>query len=194
MFIDYLTIQLAAAAAGLFFTAIYGGWYLEAPLEARRSWAWLFWVLGAILGLTALDTVLTWPLPGPYNIVFGEPALWFGSLLFAAGFAIYGSSDPLPLSLLASVGGLIILLCGVDILNDHLTSQPTLAFIAYLASGLGALLLPLGLRSRSVRPVVQILLVLSAVIFAVTGGGAYLQHAHDFAKWLPPLMRSGGAH
>lgn len=188
MFIDYLSVQLAAAAAGLFFAAVYGVFYIDSPLETKRSWATFFWVIGAVLMVTGLDTVTHWPLPGGYNIVFGEPALFFGAVLFGAGFGIRWGDNLVPISFAALVGGVINILISIDMLKYSMTREPVLAFWAYLTSGVGAVLVPpaIGLKGWAwLRWIVGILLVISAILFAITGIGAYLQHPHSFAKWKP---------
>ena len=44
---------------------------------------WAFGIVGLLLGATGLHLVLTWPLPGAYNIVMGEPG-FMSSQKFAA--------------------------------------------------------------------------------------------------------------
>lgn len=65
----------------------------------RRSidgWAWMFVALGFFLAVTGTHMTLTWPLkqiPGAGccavdNITFGEPAMFFGFLIFFGAIAI----------------------------------------------------------------------------------------------------------
>ncbi|MGC8612243.1 MAG: DUF981 family protein [Athalassotoga sp.] len=187
MFIDYVTIQLIAAASGLLFAGIYTLKYRSG--KSNSSWIYGFWMIGFILLVTGLDMIFTWPLPGSYNIIFGEPSVWFGALLIFIGVAIKNNSDLLPLALLSSAGGLINIVISVDILIYSMTQSPIIAFGGFITSGLGALMAPLGLKSKSIRWIIFILLVLSAIAFAVTGYGAYYQHASDFAHYLPPTMK-----
>ncbi|MGC8545803.1 MAG: DUF981 family protein [Athalassotoga sp.] len=187
MFIDYVTIQLIAAASGLLFAGIYTLKYRSG--KSNSSWIYGFWMIGFILLVTGLDMIFTWPLPGSYNIIFGEPSVWFGALLISIGVAIKSNSDLLPLALLSSAGGLINIVISVDILIYSMTQSPIIAFGGFITSGLGALMAPLGLKSKSIRWIIFILLVLSAIAFAVTGYGAYYQHASDFAHYLPPTMK-----
>ncbi len=188
MFIDYVTIQLISAASGLLFAAIYAIKF-EAPLKSRISWIYAFWMVGAIMLITGLEMIFTWPLPGAYNIIFGEPSVWFGMLLIVLGLAIRSDSDLLPVTLLFMIGGLINLVISGDILIYNMTQSPLLAFIGFLTSGIGAFLVPFGLKSKSVRWIIAILLIIAAVVFAVTGFGAYYQHAGDFAHWVPLTMK-----
>lgn len=189
MFIDYVTIQLIAAAAGLFFAGLYAIKF-ESPLKERMGFIYGFWMVGTILAITGLDMIFTWPLPGSYNIIFGEPAVWFGVLLIFLGFAIKTEVNLFPVTLLFSAGGLINLVISADILIYNMTQSPALAFVGFLTSGIGALIVPLGLKSKTSRWIIAILLIIAAIVFAITGFGAYYQHASDFAHWLPSTMKS----
>lgn len=189
MFIDYVTIQLIAAASGLLFAGIYSIKF-DTPFKSRVSWIYNFWMVGTILLATGLYMIFTWPLPGAYNIIFGEPSVWFGMLLIFLAFAIRAEVDLMPLTLLFSAGGLINLVISADVLIYNMTQSPTLAFVGFFTSGLGALLVPFGLKSKAVRWIIAILLIIAAVVFAVTGFGAYYQHASNFAKWIPLTMRT----
>jgi putative membrane protein len=188
MFIDYVTIQLIAAASGLLFAGIYAIKF-EAPIQYRKSWIYAFWMVGAILFITGLNTIFTWPLPGAYNIIFGEPSVWFGALLIFLGFSIRSDSDLMPMALISMAGGLINLVIAGDVLIYNMTQSPALAFVGFLTSGLGALLIPFGLKSKTLRWIIAIFLIIAAVIFAITGFGAYYQHAGDFAHWVPSTMK-----
>ena len=88
MFVDYLTVMMVAVVAGAVVTIVYGLMFLDAPLADQRPWGWAFGIVGLLLGVTGLHLVLTWPLPGAYNIVMGEPALYFGLVLLGTAFAI----------------------------------------------------------------------------------------------------------
>ncbi len=188
MFIDYVTIMLIAAASGLLFAGIYI-FKLEAPIESKMSWVYGFWMVGFIMLLTGLDMIFTWPLPGSYNIIFGEPSVWFGTLLIFLGFAIKAKSDLMPIALLSTAGGLINLVIAADVLIYGMTQSPVLAFIGFLTSGLGAFLVPFGIKSKAMRWIIAILLIIAAVVFAVTGFGAYYQHAKSFGNWVPLTMK-----
>ncbi len=188
MFIDYVTIQLIAAASGLFLAGLYAIKFAS-PLKERVGFVYSFWMAGVVLSITGFDMIFTWPLPGAYNIIFGEPAIWFGILLIFLGFAIKAENDLFPLTLMFSAGGLINLVISGDILIYNMTQSPALAFVGFLTSGLGALLVPFGLKSKTVRWIIAVLLIIAAIVFAITGFGAYYQHASDFAHWVPMTMK-----
>ncbi len=190
MFVDYLTLQLTAAASALLFMGIYVWWALDKPLTTQKPWGSLFITYGTILSITAINTVINWPLPGGYNIVFGEPALYFGILLFIGGFAIRRGEDLFPLSLVAMIGGFLNIIISADILMYSMTQSPALAFVGYLTSGIGAVLIPLVAwkKSAGIRRVVAVFLIIAAIVFGFTAVGAYVQHPSAFKTWKPDTM------
>jgi putative membrane protein len=198
MFVDYLTVMMVSVVAGAVVTIIYGLMFLDAPLADQRPWGWAFGVVGLLLGVTGLHLVLTWPLPGVYNIVMGEPALYFGLVLLGTAFAIRAGESLMPLAVLAFFGGLASIFLSIAMLVYGLSRNPPLWAIAYAAIGLAAVLSPLVIhRVRALRwtPLVAgVLLAIGALIFALGGYGAYLEHTSaegGFDKWVPPAMREG---
>ena len=198
MFVDYLTVMMVAVVAGAVITIVYGLMFLDAPLADQRPWGWAFGIVGLLLGVTGLHLVLTWPLPGAYNIVMGEPALYFGLVLLGTAFAIRAGESLMPLAVLAIFGGLANIFLSIAMLVHGLSRNPPLWALAYAAIGLAAVLAPLVVhRVRTLRWVPLVaggLLAIGALIFALGGYGAYLEHTSaegGFAKWVPPAMRQG---
>ena len=198
MFVDYLTVMMVAVVAGAVVTIVYGLMFLDAPLADQRPWGWAFGIVGLLLGVTGLHLVLTWPLPGAYNIVMGEPALYFGLVLLGTAFAIRAGESLMPLAVLAIFGGIANIFLSIAMLVHGLSRNPPLWALAYAAIGLAAVLSPLVVhRVRTLRWVPLVaggLLAIGALIFALGGYGAYLEHTSaegGFAKWVPPAMRQG---
>ena len=198
MFVDYLTVMMVAVVAGAVLTIVYGLMFLDASLADQRPWGWAFGIVGLLLGVTGLHLVLTWPLPGAYNIVMGEPALYFGLVLLGTAFAIRAGESLMPLAVLAIFGGLANIFLSIAMLAHGLSRNPPLWALAYAAIGLAAVLSPLVVhRVRTLRWVPLVaggLLAIGALIFALGGYGAYLEHTSaqgGFAKWVPPAMRQG---
>jgi putative membrane protein len=196
MFVDYLTVMMVAVVAGAVLTIVYGLMFLNAPVADQKQWGWAFGLVGLLLGVTGLHLVLTWPLPGAYNIVMGEPALYFGLVLLGTAFAIRAGESLMPLAVLAFFGGLANVFLTIAMLVHGLSRNPPLWAIAYAAIGLAAILSPVVVhRVRALRwaPLVAgVLLAIGALIFAVGGYGAYLEHTSaegGFGKWVPPAMR-----
>lgn len=198
MFVDYLTVMMVAVVAGAVLTIAYGLMFIEAPLADQKPWGWAFGIVGLLLGATGLHLVLTWPLPGAYNIVMGEPALYFGLVFLGTGFAVRAGESLMPLAVLAIFGGMANIFLSIAMLVHGLSRNPPLWALAYAAIGLAAVLSPLVLhRVRALRWVPLVaggLLAVGALIFALGGYGAYLEHTsadEGFGKWVPPAMRQG---
>jgi putative membrane protein len=196
MFVDYLTVMMVAVVAGAVITLVYGLMFLDAPLADQRPWGWAFGIVGLLLGVTGLHLVLTWPLPGAYNIVMGEPALYFGLVMLGTAFAIRAGESLMPLAVLAIFGGIANIFLSIAMLVHGLSRNPPLWALAYAAIGLAAVLAPLVVHKvRAVRWVPLVaggLLAIGALIFALGGYGAYLEHTSaegGFGKWVPPAMR-----
>jgi putative membrane protein len=198
MFVDYLTVMMVAVVAAAALTITYGLMFVEAPLADQKPWGWAFGIVGLLLGAAGLHMVLTWPLPGAYNIVMGEPALYFGLVLLGTAFAIRAGESLMPLAVLALFGGLANIFLSIAMLVHGLSRNPPLWALAYAAIGLAAILSPLVVhRVRALRwaPLVAGgLLAIGALIFALGGYGAYLEHTSadaGFGKSVPPAMRQG---
>jgi len=198
MFVDYLTVMMVAVVAAAVLTISYGLMFLEAPLADQKPWGWAFGIVGLLLGATGSHMVLTWPLPGAYNIVMGEPALYFGLVLLGTAFVIRAGESLMPLAVLAIFGGLANIFLSIAMLVHGLSRNPPLWAFAYAAIGLAAILSPLVVhRVRALRWVPLVaggLLAIGALIFALGGYGAYLEHTsadEGFGKWVPPAMRQG---
>ncbi|WP_437650468.1 DUF981 family protein [Sorangium sp. So ce362] len=194
MYINYLTLALVTAAAALALGAFY---LLGTPAAGdsqphRRSFAWAFGASGLLLLITGLHIVLTWPIPGGYNIVFGEPLAYFGTLLVVGAPALWLGERLGPLLLLGAFGGLTNLMLALAIARHGMTQNPALAAAMYGASGLGLLLAPAMDRSALARRAAGALLAASAALFALFGYVAYVRHPglEWFGRWVPTETRS----
>ncbi|WP_437719444.1 DUF981 domain-containing protein [Sorangium sp. So ce448] len=190
LYINYLTLPLAAVTAVL----LLGAWYVaraERREDHRRAFAAAFGAGGLILAVTGFHLTLTWPIPGQYNIVFGEPLAYFGTLLVIGSVALSRGVDLGPLSILGALGGVTNLVAAVAIFRYRLTSMPMIAAVMFGASGLAAVLFPLRSRSALVRSSVAVLLLIAGALFGVTACGAYLHHLApgSFDRWIPAQAR-----
>ena len=190
MYVNHLTLSLLAVAGVL----LLGAWYVlrgEARAEARTAYAFAFGAGGAIMAATGFYIALGWPLPAQYNIAFGEPLAYFGSLLILGSIALGRGVDLGPLAALGAVGGAGTVLVAIAVARYGLTAIPALATVGYGATGLAALLFPLRVRFEPARLAVVALLVVAGAVFAFIGAGAILHHlgpgAYDM--WVPASMR-----
>ncbi len=185
MFIDFLALMLIDLVAGLLLFAVYFFWFLE---EGQQKMAAGFLAVGFIQTVTGLDIIFRWPLPGSYNVGFGEPAVMFGVLFFTLGLAILLDWDLLSLGIVAVIFGAVAIVVGIRILNLGLTKEPVLTFFAYLLSGLVGLAALPGYYLRE-YPIIRALVALAAlgaaILWAITGYASYWGHLESFAKWKP---------
>ncbi|KYF80027.1 hypothetical protein BE11_41555 [Sorangium cellulosum] len=190
LYINYITLPLAAAAGVL----LLGAWYVsraERREGDRRPFAAAFGAGGLILAVTGFHLSLTWPIPAQYNIAFGEPLAYFGTLLVIGSVALSRGVNLGPLSVLGALGGVINLVAAVAIFRYRLTWITMTATSMFGASGLAAVLFPLRNRSTLVRLAIAALLLIAGALFAATACTAHLHHLApgSFDQWLPAPAR-----
>lgn len=191
MFIDYITLMLINMVAGLVLLAdfVYRG------LDGANLKRWIpgFGLVGAIALVTGLHMVFTWPVPGSFNISFGETTVLFGGLYLATAIAIAQGWDLLSLAVYAFFAGLTSVVVGARIINLGQTQQPLVAGLGFILTGLGGVLAAptlVYLRSnKSWRIFGAIVLLAAALVWAFVGFLAYWGHLDVFSDWQPPLMR-----
>lgn len=191
MFIDYITLMLINMVAGLVLLAdfVYRG------LDGANLKRWIpgFGLVGAIALVTGLHMVFTWPVPGSFNISFGETTVLFGGLYLATAIAIAQGWDLLSLAVYAFFAGLTSVVVGARIISLGQTQQPLVAGLGFILTGLGGVLAAptlVYLRSnKSWRIFGAIVLLAAALVWAFVGFLAYWGHLDVFSDWQPPLMR-----
>lgn len=67
---------------------------------------------GVISLVTGLHMIFTWPLPGSFNIMFGEMAVFFGILMLGLAFVVWFALDLLPIAVYGTLVGIASLLLG----------------------------------------------------------------------------------
>ena len=190
MFIDYLTLLLTNLSAGMFILAAYVYKGLDDPDQKR--WVPAFSVVGFIALLGGLNLVLNWPLPGIYNIAFGETSVLFGTLMLAASFALAFSWDLSILALYAIFAGVFALEVGWRIIDLGLTQQPLLSGAAFALTGASGIFSWVVLRfkkNKIYRLIAALVLAAAAVLWAATAYPALWSHFETFSKWVPYSMR-----
>lgn len=185
MFVDYLTLMIVNLAAGLVILAYYVFFHLDSD---NKKLAPGLLVSGAIGTATGLHMIFTWPMPGSYNIAMGEMTVLYGVLFLAAGIAILRGWDLLGLAIYAAFAGLAAVVLGIRFMNMGISKHPTLSGLGFILAGAGGLLAyPIYLLkgNKVVRFAAAGVLVAAAVIWAVTGYGAYWDHMESFSQWAP---------
>jgi len=191
MFIDYLTLIMINLVAG---TALLAH-YLYKGLEEKdqRAYAAGFGavgLLGVVLGLTL---TFTWPLPGSYNVGFGETTTLFGIVFLATALALSQGWNLTPVAIYAFFAGVDAILVGVRIISLGITKQPLLSGTGFILAGLGGVLAAPGLRflksSKAFRTIAALVLLVTALVWAFTFYNALWGHMASFTEWVPATMR-----
>lgn len=186
MFIDYVSLMLINLAAGLALLA--GYLYFGLGSSNQRRWIPGFGVVGAISLVTGLPMTLTWPIPGSFNIAFGETTVLFGILFVGTSLTLVMGWELLSLGIYGFFAGLVSLLIGFRFINLGLTPVAVPAGIGFIAVGLGGIFSAPTLylkENRFLRIIGAIVLTVAALIFGFLGLTAYWVHLADFSTWQP---------
>ena len=194
MFIDYLTLVMINMVAG---TALLA-YYLWRGLDDtdQRPYAAAFFGVGLVALITGLHISFNWPLPGSYNVGYGDATTLFGTVFLITSIALWQGWNLVPVSIYAFFAGIDAIIVGVRIFSLQLTKEPLLSAVGFILAGLGGVAAaPFFLwfrENRTVRLVGILLLLATAALWAVTFYGALWDHLESFSKWLPPTMGGGG--
>ena len=189
MFVDYLTIIMINLVAGTALLAhfIYKGY----TAEDQRPYAAGFGLVGLIGVILGLVLTLTWPLPGSYNIAYGEATTLFGAVFLATGFSLFHRFNLRPVTIYAFFAGVYAVIVGVRIITLGLTKEPLISGVGFILAGLGGVLaypsFPL-LQNRTFRLLAAIVLVITAVLWAATFYNSLWVHLESFGTWVPATM------
>jgi len=187
LFIDYLPLLLINMVAGLVLLAgyVYAG--MEDP--DQKKWAPGFIASGAVALVFGGIIATTWPLPGPYNMLFGESSVLYGIIFLVAGLTLALGGNLLTIAVYAFFAGLAAMLMGVRIFVLKLTAFPPLTALGYLATGAAGVLAAPGLAwfkgNKPLRVLVALMILGAAAVWALNGFGGYWMHATGFHDWVP---------
>ncbi|MCC5625488.1 DUF981 family protein [Nostoc sp. CHAB 5715] len=190
MFIDYITLMLINMVAGVFLLADYV--YRGIDSANQRQWIPGFGITGAIALTTGLHMSFTWPVIGSFNIAFGETSVLFGILFVATAVSLAQGWDLLTIAVYGFFAGVVAIVVGIRIINLNLTKQPLLSGIGFILTGLGGIFAAPTLywkTNRTWRLIGTAVLIVAALIWALTGYLAYWNHLDGFQKWVPAPMR-----
>ncbi len=189
MFIDYLALMLVNLGAGLALLALY--LFANPDKAARRSWAAGFFAVGFLGLVTSLPMVVMWPLPGVFNIAYGEPGLYLSLAFLAAAITLVFEWEPYVPAIYGLFGGIYAIVVGIRMANLHLSSHPTVALTGFVLTGIGGILVLPAVHYRANRTltiVTAVILGLAALLWLYVGYVAAWGHMQDFAKYLPASM------
>ena len=190
MFIDYLTLIMINLVAGTALLAYYLYFGLDA--QDQRPYAAGFFVVGLLEMVLGLALTFTWPLPGSYNIGYGEVTTLFGAVFLGAGIALSQGWDLMPVAIYAFFAGVDAVVVGIRIISLGLTKEPIFSGIGFILAGLGGVLAAPTLRflkkNKLFRTVGAIVVVVTALIWAFTFYNSLWGHLASFASWVPATM------
>lgn len=175
--IDYLSLMLINMVSALVVLAVFLWWGLGR--EDTRSWAPVFGISGLVATVCGFVMTFTWPIPKPFNSIYGETSVLLGVLFLGAAWALARGWNLLPLGIYAFFSGLVALVIGVRLIHLSLTPAPLLPGAGFILTGLG------GVCAWAIlwRPDIQasralgaLVMLAAAVIWASTAFIAYWSH------------------
>jgi len=185
MFVDWLTLLLLNMTVAFVLYALFMWRFIEKDSKKIIPG---FLLTGAIALIAGFRMAFNWPLPGPFNIIYGELSVLFGGFLFMAGLAVAFGWDLLTIGIYALFGGAASILLGVRILNLNLTPEPLPVAAGFIITGATAILTMPALafpKVKSLRIIVALGALVSALIWAFFTFTAYWGHIEAFGKWAP---------
>jgi putative membrane protein len=194
MFIDYLTLVMVNLVAG---TALLA-YYLWKGIDEKdqRPYSAAFFAVGLVSLVTGLQISFTWPLPGSYNVGYGDTTTLFGVVFLATALALWQGWNLMPVSIYAFFAGIDAVIVGFRIWSLQLTKEPLMSAIGFILAGLGGLgAFPYFMwfrENKAVRTIAILLLVATAVLWGVTFYGSLWGHMESFSKWVPATMMNAG--
>jgi len=189
MFIDYVPLMLINMAVGLFLLASLICQSSSAINQKR--WAAGFIMTGTVALINGCRMTWTWPLPGSYNVAFGEMSVLFGILFLGAGLSLALGWELVSVALYGFFAGIAAIVVGARIINLGLTKEPLISGVGFILSGLGGVLAIFVIwfqKNRLLILLVSIILVIAAIIWLRIGYTAYWEHLSGLAKWVPQTM------
>jgi putative membrane protein len=193
MFIDYLTMIMINLVAGSVLLA----YYIWRGLDDadQRPYAAAFFGVGLLALIAGLNLSFNWPLPGSYNVGYGDTTTLFGIVFLSTGLALWNGWNLLPVAIYAFFAGIDAVIVGARILNLGLTKEPVISGVGFILAGLGGVAAApffMWFRdNRTVRLLAAAVMVITAAIWAVTFYGALWGHMEAFGKWVPATMGGG---
>jgi len=190
MFVDYLTVLMINLAAG---TALLAYFVLNGiTREDNQGFASAFGIVGLIALLGGLHMTFNWPLPGSFNIAYGESTLLFGGVFLGAALALAKGWDLMPISIFAFFAGVDSLVIGLRIINLSLSKHPLLTGLGFILVGLAGVAAAPGLnllkKNKSFRYLAAGLLIVTALFWAYTFYSSLWAHLESFSSWVPLTM------
>jgi putative membrane protein len=190
MFIDYLTLIMINLVAGTVLLA----YYLFAGMDAKdqRPYAAGFGIVGLVGLVLGLVLSFTWPLPGSYNVGYGETTTLFGAVFLATGIALAFGWDLIPVAIYSFFAGVDAIIVGIRIISLGLTKEPLISGVGFVLAGLGGVFAFPFLKwfkgNKLLRYTGAVVVLASAIVWAITFYGSLWSHMELFSKWVPATL------
>jgi putative membrane protein len=185
MFIDYLTLIMINLVAGTVLLAFY--LWKGMDEKDQRPYASAFIMTGLLSLITGLQLAFTWPLPGSYNIAYGDATALFGVVFLATGLSLWQGWNLLPVTIYAFFAGADAIIIGFRIFSLNMTKEPVLASIGFVLAGLGGLgSFPFFMwfkDNKNARWAGILILLAAAAVWAATFYPSIWGHLDSFSKW-----------
>jgi putative membrane protein len=163
--------------------------------QDQRPYASAFFITGLVSLITGLQISFTWPLPGSYNVGYGDATTLFGVVFLGTAIALWQRWSLIPISLYAFFAAIDALIVGIRIWSLQLTKEPLISAIGFVLagfSGLGVFPFLMWFRENKIVRWIGILLLLgTALLWAITFYGSLWDHLASFSNWVPATMGGG---
>ena len=191
MFIDYLTLIMINLVAGTALLAYYI--YKGMDAKDQRPYAAGFGIVGLLGVILGLTLTFTWPLPGSYNVGYGETTTLFGAVFLATGIALSQGWDLLPVAIYSFFAGVDAVIVGIRIVSLGLTKEPLISGVGFVMAGLGGVFAVPFLTwfkgNKVLRTLSALVVLATALIWAATFYGSLWAHLESFSTWVPLTMK-----
>ena len=190
MFIDFLPLMLINMSAGLILLACYG--FSDFGRSDRPYWAPAFAITGLIATICGFFLIFKFPLPGPYNIAFGETSIFLGMLFLGGAWTVSRGWSLTPLAIYSIFAGTIAILMGIAFIYMGLSKSPLLTGAGFILTGAAGVFWGPLLWIPALRPfrwLVGTAIIIAAAIWALIACLAYWDHLMRFKGWLPLIMK-----
>jgi|GEM_PF-202836 len=175
--IDYVTLLLVNMVAGLVVLAS----FLWCGIEHKdcRDWAPAFGISGLVATVAGFAMTLTWPIPAPYAMAYGEMSVLLGVLFLGAAWALHYGWRLYPLGIYAFFPGVAAIVIGVRFFTLSLTLVPALTAVSFIVTGSGGVFAAVALWKQHVR-IIRILgglvMLAAAILWVPTTYMGYWAH------------------
>ena len=190
-FIDPLTVMLLSLGMSALLLALY---YFRVGSGKKdiSSLVVPAFILGLFNAVSGFLMSFTWPLPGSYNMLFGDPLLVLGLLMIAGSYMISKGMDVKALSLLGFLLGIYLLVGMIGITrfnmetgNDWLTATGLYAF-SMLAAIFSPILYLKPKGSNKYAYYFEVFLLVVVMLLALLiGYMGFYEHLGAFSTYFP---------